>query len=432
MTTPSVPAGSVPTESVPTVPTPTDAATHRIPTLSRRRTIAALLALALGGFGIGATEFAAMGLLPDIAADLVPGLLATDPDAAIGLTGWVITAYALGVVVGAPTIAAVAGRFARRGLLVALAVAFTLATLATAALPTIEGVIAARFIAGLPHGAYFGVAALVAAELMGPGKRGQGVALVLAGLTVSTVIGVPIITAVGQAAGWRAAYLLVAAVFGATILAVRILVPAVAGDPNSTIRRELAAFARPQVWIAVSVGAIGFGGFFAVYSYIAPLATEEAGFSAAAVPWLLASTGVGMTLGNLLGGRLADGGATRAVFIAFAGLAAALTLTGLAGGTPAGAAIGTFAVGFTAAALSPIIQTRLMDVAGDSQTLAAALNHSALNLGNALGAFLGGLVVVAGFGYLAPAWVGLVLAAIGAGFALLSVLVDRRSATITP
>ena len=394
-------------------------------TRSRRRTIAALLALALGGFGIGATEFAAMGLLPDIAADLVPGLLATDPDAAIGLTGWVITAYALGVVVGAPTIAAIAGRFPRRGLLVALAVAFTLATLATAALPTIEGVIAARFIAGLPHGAYFGVAALVAAELMGPGKRGQGVALVLAGLTVSTVIGVPIITAVGQAAGWRAAYLLVAAVFGATILAVRILVPAVAGDPNSTIRRELAAFARPQVWIAVSVGAIGFGGFFAVYSYIAPLATEEAGFSAAAVPWLLASTGVGMTLGNLLGGRLADGGATRAVFIAFAGLAAALTLTGLAGGTPAGAAIGTFAVGFTAAALSPIIQTRLMDVAGDSQTLAAALNHSALNLGNALGAFLGGLVVVAGFGYLAPAWVGLVLAAIGVGLALLSVVVAR-------
>ncbi len=398
-------------------------------TLSRRRTIAALLALALGGFGIGATEFAAMGLLPDIAADLVPGLLATDPDAAIGLTGWVITAYALGVVVGAPTIAAIAGRFPRRGLLVALAVAFTLATLATAALPTIEGVIAARFIAGLPHGAYFGVAALVAAELMGPGKRGQGVALVLAGLTVSTVIGVPIITAVGQAAGWRAAYLLVAAVFAATILAMRILVPAVAGDPNSTIRRELAAFARPQVWIAVSVGAIGFGGFFAVYSYIAPLATEEAGFSAAAVPWLLASTGVGMTLGNLLGGRLADGGTTRAVFIAFAGLAAALTLTGLAGGTPVGAAIGTFAVGFTAAALSPIIQTRLMDVAGDSQTLAAALNHSALNLGNALGAFLGGLVVVAGFGYLAPAWVGLLLAVIGVGLALLSVMAARREGT---
>jgi MFS transporter, DHA1 family, inner membrane transport protein len=399
----------------------------RTPALSRRRTIAALLALALGGFGIGATEFAAMGLLPDIAADLVPGLLATNPDAAIGLTGWVITAYALGVVVGAPTIAAIAGRFPRRGLLVALAVAFTLATLATAALPTLEGVIAARFIAGLPHGAYFGVAALVAAELMGPGKRGQGVALVLAGLTVSTVIGVPIITAVGQAAGWRAAYLLVAAVFAATILAVRILVPPVAGDPNSTIRRELAAFARPQVWIAVSVGAIGFGGFFAVYSYIAPLATEEAGFTAGIVPWLLASTGIGMTLGNLLGGRLADGGTTRAVFIAFTGLIAALAFTGLTGGTPAGAVIGTFAVGFTAAGLSPIIQTRLMDVAGHSQTLAAALNHSALNLGNALGAFLGGLVIARGWGYLAPTWVGLALACGGMILAGVSVLVARAA-----
>mgnify|MGYP000527461983 CR=1 FL=1 len=396
-----------------------------MPAPSRRRTIAALLALALGGFGIGATEFAAIGLLPDIAADLVPELLASDPDAAIGLTGWVITAYALGVVIGAPTIAAIAGRFPRRGLLVALAVAFTLATVATAVLPSLELVIAARVLAGLPHGAYFGVAALVAAELMGPGKRGQGVALVLAGLTVSTVIGVPIITAVGQAADWRAAYLLVAAIFAATIAAVRILVPPVAGDPDSTIRRELGAFARPQVWIAVGVGAIGFGGFFAVYSYIAPLATEEAGLTAAAVPWLLASTGVGMTLGNLLGGRLADGGTTRAVFVAFAGLAAALTLTGLAGGTPVGAAIGTFAVGFTAAALSPIIQTRLMDVAGDSQTLAAALNHSALNLGNALGAFLGGVVVAAGLGYLAPAWVGLVLAAVGVLLAVVSVLVAR-------
>lgn len=403
------------------------ATTARRPALSRPRTIAALLALALGGFGIGATEFAAMGLLPEIAADLVPGLLATNPDAAIGQAGWVITAYALGVVVGAPTIAALAGRFPRRGLLVALAVAFTAATVATALLPTLETVIAARVLAGLPHGAYFGIAALVAAELMGPGKRGQGVALVLSGLTVSTVIGVPIITAVGQAFGWRAAYLLVAAVFAATILAVRILVPPVAGDPDSTIRRELGAFARPQVWIAASVGAIGFGGFFAVYSYIAPLATEEAGFAASAVPWLLASTGVGMTLGNFLGGRLADGGTTRAQFIAFAGLAASLTLVGLAGGTQVGAAIGTFAVGFTAAALSPIVQTRLMDVAGDSQTLAAALNHSALNLGNALGAFLGGLVVAAGFGYLAPAWVGLALAAGGVVLAVMGVLVARRS-----
>ena len=395
--------------------------------LSRRRVYAALIALALGGFGIGSTEFVAMGLLPEIARDLLPGLHAARPEQAIGQSGWVITAYALGVVVGAPTIAALAGRVPRRRLLLWLAAAFTLGTIASATLPTFELVIAARFAAGLPHGAYFGVAALVAASLMGPGKRGQGVALVLSGLTVATVIGVPIITAVGQAAGWRAAYLVVAALFAATFVAVRSLVPWQPGDPNSTVRSELAAFGRLQVWIAVLVGAIGFGGFFAVYSYIAPMATESAGLPGAAVPWILASTGVGLTIGNILGGRLADAGTARALFLGFAGLIGALALLGLTGSNAVGLIAGTFLVGFTASIISPVVQTRLMDVAGRSQTLAAALNHSALNVGNALGAFLGGLVVVAGWGYLTPAWVGLLLAVGGTVLALISVALERRA-----
>jgi DHA1 family inner membrane transport protein len=395
--------------------------------LSRRRIYAALLALALGGFGIGATEFVAMGLLPEIARDLLPGLYSADQEAAIGQSGWVITAYALGVVVGAPTIAALAGRVPRRRLLLWLAAAFTLGTIASATLPTFELVIAARFAAGLPHGAYFGVAALVAASLMGPGKRGQGVALVLSGLTVATVIGVPIITAVGQSAGWRAAYLVVAALFAATFIAVRMLVPWQPGDPHSTVRRELAAFGSLQVWVAVAVGAIGFGGFFAVYSYIAPMVTDSAGLAGGAVPWVLASTGIGLTIGNVVGGRLADAGTSRAMFVGFAGLIAALVVVGLLGGNPVGLITGTFFVGFTAAILSPVIQTRLMDVAGESQTLAAALNHSALNVGNALGAFLGGLVVAAGWGYLTPAWVGLLLAIGGVLLAAVSVALERRA-----
>jgi len=396
------------------------------PPLSTARVYAALLALALGGFGIGSTEFVAMGLLPEIARELLPGLYASNAEEAIGQSGWVITAYALGVVVGAPVIAALGGRMPRRRLLLWLAAAFTVGTVASATLPTFELVIAARFAAGLPHGAYFGVAALVAASLMGPGKRGQGVALVLSGLTVATVIGVPLITAVGQAAGWRAAYLVVAALFAATFVAVRILVPWQPGDANSTVRSELAAFGRLQVWIAVAVGAIGFGGFFAVYSYIAPMVTDAAGMPSATVPWVLASTGIGLTIGNLIGGRLADAGTVRATFLGFAGLIGALALLGLTGSWPLGLIAGTFAVGFMASIISPVVQTRLMDVAGESQTLAAALNHSALNVGNALGAFLGGLVVAAGWGYLTPAWVGLLLAVGGVLLATISVALERR------
>ena len=392
---------------------------------SRARTYAALLALALGGFGIGSTEFVAMGLLPEIARDLMPALYAADQEAAIGSSGWVITAYALGVVVGAPVIAALAGRVPRRGLLVGFAVAFTVATVLSALAPTLEWVIVARFLSGLPHGAYFGIAAIVAATLMGPGKRGQGVALVLSGLTIATVIGVPVITAVGQSYGWRVAYLVVAALFAATVIAVRLLVPWQPGDPRSTVRSELEAFSRLQVWIALAIGSIGFGGFFAVYSYIAPMATEEAGLPGGAVPWILAATGVGMTVGNIFGGRLADSGAVRAIFLGFAGLIVSLTIVGVLGMTPVGMIAGAVLVGFTSATLSPIIQTRLMDVAGKAQTLAAALNHAALNIGNALGAFLGGLVVAAGWGYHTPAWVGLALALGGVVLAIVSVQLER-------
>ena len=395
--------------------------------LSRRRVIAALLALSLGGFGIGSTEFVAMGLLPDFARDLLPALYAASPEQANAQAGWLITAYALGVVVGAPTIAAVAARLPRRTLLIALAVAFTLGTVASALLPTFETVIIARFVAALPHGAYFGVAALVAADLMGPGKRGQGVALVLSGLTIATVIGVPILTAIGQSAGWRVAYLVVAALFAATVVALRMLVPWQPGNPHSTIRTELAAFASLQVWIALLVGAIGFGGFFAMYTYIAPMVTDEAGLPASSVPLVLVTIGIAMTIGNLIGGRLADGGTVRAIFFGFSGLIGSVVLLGLTGSTPVGLYAGTALVGFMAATLSPIIQMRLMDVAKESQTLAAALNHAALNIGNALGAFLGGVVVAAGWGYLAPAWVGLGLAVGGVLLAVLSVALERRA-----
>jgi DHA1 family inner membrane transport protein len=400
---------------------PTDGPT----TLSPARIRFALLALALGGFGIGCTEFVAMGLLPDIAKDLLPGLYAQSPEDANARAGWIISAYALGVVVGAPTIAAAAARWPRKRLLLALVTAFTLGTIGSAVLPTFELVLVARFIAAVPHGAYFGIASLVAASLMGPGKRARGVALVLSGLTIANVIGVPAITWLGQAAGWRIAYLAVAGIFALTFLAVLLAVPWQAGDPGATMARELRAFSRAQVWFALGIGAIGFGGLFAVYTYVAPLATDVTGLAPALVPVVLIMFGIGMTAGNLAGGRLADWSVRRSMYLFFGILAAALVLLGFTAANPVGLFTGVFLVGGASAALSPTIQARLMDVARDSQSIAAALNHSALNIGNSVGALLGGLAIAAGLGYVAPIWIGLLLTIAGVALALASFSLDR-------
>lgn len=400
--------------------------------LSPARSRWALVALALGGFGIGTTEFIGMGLLPEIARDTLPELWAANQEAAIGRAGWVITAYAVGVVVGAPTIAALAARFPRKGLLVLLAAVFTVGSVASAVAPSFGSLLAARFLSGLPHGAYFGVAALVAASLLGPARRGQAIAYVLVGLTLASVISVPAVTLLGQRTEWRAAYLVVAGVFALTVAAVLAFVPMQAGDPHATVRRELRAFARPAVWFALLTGALGFGGFFAVYSYVAPLATEVAGASASFVPVALVVLGVGSTLGMLAGGRLADRGAVRAILWLFAALALSLTMLGITATTVAGLLVGVFLVGASAQAISPAIQTRLMDVAGDSQTVAAAVNHSALNMGNSLGAFLGGAVIAAGWGYTAPVWVGLALCAPGVACTLAGWAITRRAPADVP
>ncbi|MBO0983984.1 MFS transporter [Rathayibacter sp. SD072] len=386
----------------------------------------------MGGFGIGSTEFVAMGLLPQLAADLLPGVWATDTELANSQAGMLISAYALGVVVGAPTIAAAAARWPRKRLLLGLLVAFTLGTIASALLPTFELVLVARFVAALPHGAYFGIASLVAADLMGPGSRGKGVAFVLSGLTIANVVGVPAITWVGQNAGWRSAYLVVAAIFAATVVAVSLLVPHQPGNPAATMRNELKAFGRLQVWMTLAIGAIGFGGLFAMYSYITPLSTEVTGLPLGAVPWVLVVIGLGMTVGNLAGGWAADKNVRLALIVLFAGVGVSLVGLALTATTPVGLLVFAFlAAGFSAGA-SPAIQTRLMDVARDSQTIAAALNHSALNIGNSVGAALGGVAIAAGLGYLSPIWVGVVLTAAGILLALGSLAIDRACGTAYP
>lgn len=379
-----------------------------------------MLALALGGFGIGTTEFVTMGLLPDIAADF---------DISEPTAGHAVSAYALGVVVGAPLIAALCARVPRKKLLIALMAAFTVGNAATVLAPTFGTLVAARFVSGLPHGAYFGVASLAAATLAPVGQRAKAVAAVMLGLSVANVIGVPGATWLGQHLGWRDAYVVVAVIGVATVAALWRFVPSLTGMKITNPLTELGALRRPQVLLTLAVGAIGFGGMFAVYTYIATTMTDVAGMPIGAVPIVLAMFGLGMIAGNILGGILADRGVDRSIFVAMIAMVVILAGFVLAAHNPITASIGAFLVGASGAALAPGLQTRLMDVAADAQTLAAALNHAALNIANAAGAWLGGLVIAAGLGYTAPAAVGAVLAILGVGLFTVTVWAARRGAS---
>jgi MFS transporter, DHA1 family, inner membrane transport protein len=374
-------------------------------------------ALALGGFGIGTTEFATMGVLPDITGDL---------GASIPAGGHLVSAYALGVVVGAPLLAVVGARLPRKVLLLSLLVAFVVGNAASALAPTFRSLEAARFASGLPHGAYFGTAAIVAASLVDPARRARAVARVMLGLTVANVVGVPAATLLGQALGWRSTYWAVSAIGLLALLAVALLVPRVAALPGASPRRELGALARPQVWLALLVGAVGFGGFFAVYSFITPTLTTLAGFSDAGIAVALALFGLGMTVGTEVGGRLADRDVVRTVYAGMGSVLVVLLLFTWTVHSTVPAAVTVFLIGASGSLCLPALQTRLMDVAGDAQALAAAGQHAALNVANALGAALGGAVIAAGLGYTAPAVVGALLAAGGLGVMLTARRVELR------
>lgn len=370
----------------------------------RRRAVFAIVAMAIGSFAIGTTEFVTMGLLPEVTAGV---------GVSIPSGGHLVSAYALGVVVGAPLIAAFGARMPRRRLLGVLMLAFAAANVATAVAPGFLGVLASRFLAGLPHGAYFGVASLVAASLVLPHQRGQAVSSVMLGLATANVVGVPGATWLGQTLGWRSAYWTVAVIALLGVLAMALLVPSGPGRPEATVRREVGALRRPQVLLTLLVGTVGFGGMFAVYSYVAPTATEVAGMPAAGVPLILLAFGVGGVLGTVIGGRAAD-----KALVPTLATTLVLMVVILAGFTvlaqhPLGLAAGIFLIAVNGSVLVTCLQLRLMDVAGEAQALGAALNHASLNAANALGAWLGGVVIAAGLGYLAPAWVGAGLAVAG-------------------
>ena len=408
--------------------TSTPAYTPALPssTTARHFSLAAV-ALAMGGFAIGTTEFVTMGLLPDLAGDLrVP----------IPLAGHVIAAYALGVVVGAPLIAILGAALPRRGLLLALMGTFALGNAASALAVSYEALTVARFFTGLPHGAFFGVPPLVAAGMAGPGRRGKAVTLVMLGLPVANVAGVPAATWMGQHLGWRSAYWAVTLIAVLTIALVLLHVPATAPDPRATGRRELSAFTNPQVWLTLLVGAIGFGGMFAMYSYIAPTVTDVADLPASAVPLYLLAFGLGSVLGTLVGGHLADWSMFRSLLASSVAMGLALALFTVTASHALLGALTVFLVSAVGSVLVMNLQLRLMHVAGDAQMLGAALNNSSLNAANALGAWLGGLVISAGWGYTAPSWVGVGLSVAGLGVLLASAALHRRTtgapATILP
>jgi MFS transporter, DHA1 family, inner membrane transport protein len=386
-------------------------------TTGRRGTLA-IFALAIGGFAIGTGEFVSMGLLPNIA----DGVRISIPQA-----GHVISAYALGVMVGAPVIAALGARLPRKRLLWWLMAAFVIGNLGSALAPSYPTLLAARFFSGLPHGAFFGIGALVGASLVPPNRRAWAVSMMLAGLTVANVVGVPLTTLIGQQWGWRWPYGLVGVLGMLTLAAVLLWIPRRPAEQGLTMRTELSALRHRQVWLALLTGTVGFGGMFATYSYITPTMTTLAHFSETAVTGLLAVYGTGMTVGVMLGGRLADRSLMPSLYGALLGIAVVLFGFGYAVHTKPGAVLAVFIFGITGSVLVPILQTRLMDVAREGQSLAAALNHSTLNLANALGAWIGGLVLDHGLGYEWPSRVGAVLALAGLAVALLSGRLDGAS-----
>jgi DHA1 family inner membrane transport protein len=375
-----------------------------------------LFALAMGGFAIGTTEFAAMSLLPYFA----PGLGIDEPTA-----GHVISAYALGVVVGAPVIAVLAAKFDRRALLIGLMLVFAVTNGLSALAPDYGWMLAFRFLSGLPHGAYFGVASLVAASLVPASRRSQAVAYMMLGLTIATIVGVPLANGVGQIVGWRWSFVVVAALATVTAALLYAFAPRSKPLQDASPLRELGAFGRLQVWLTLGIGAIGFGGMFAVYTYLASTLMEVTHAAPSSVPIVLSVFGLGMTVGTLVCARMAD----RALMPTIGGTllwsAGALALYPYAADSIWTVTPVVFLIG-CGGGLGAVLQTRLMDVAGDAQTLAAALNHSAFNAANALGPWLGGLAIAGGHGWTSTGWVGVALA-LGGLLVWLVSLLEMRS-----
>lgn len=391
-------------------------ATEESPALTRLQIFLVILALACGGFAIGTGEFAIMGLLPDVAGTFA----VTTPQA-----GYVISAYALGVVVGAPLIAIAGAKSSRRTLLLILMAVFTVGNLASAVAPDFLSFIVLRFLSGLPHGAYFGVSALVAASLVPLDMRARTVGYVMLGLTGATLVGTPLMALFGQYLSWRVMFFAVGFLSALTVTLIWLYLPRDTPAEGASVVRELVAFTHPQVLLTLTLAATGFGGMFAIFSYIASTATEVANMSVGMIPLIMVLFGIGMNVGNLVGSKLADINLMGTIGGMLVFNIVVMTLFSLTATSAWMLCTSVFLIGCTFAA-GPAIQTRLMDVASDGQTLAAASMHSAFNIANALGAWLGGLAIAFGYGYASTGYVGAFLSFIGLFVFAASVLLERR------
>ncbi|MEV0781825.1 MFS transporter [Streptomyces sp. NPDC050423] len=380
----------------------------------------ALLALAIGAFGIGTTEFVIMGLLPEVAADF---------RVSIPAAGFLVTGYALGVVLGAPLMTVLGTRVTRKRMLMILMGLFVIGNVVSATAPVFEVMLAGRVIASLAHGAFFGIGSVVAADLVAPHKKAGAIAMMFTGLTVANVVGVPLGTYIGQSVGWRATFFAVAGLGVIGLLGVAGLVPDQPRAEGVRLRHELAAFRNVQVLLAMAMTVLGFGGVFAAITYITPMMTEIAGYSASSITWLLVLFGLGMVGGNLLGGKFADRHLMPLLYVSLGALAVVLSLFTLTAHNKIAAAVTIVLIGGLGFATVPPLQKRVLDQAAGAPTLASAVNIGAFNLGNALSAWLGGVVIAAGLGYTAPNWVGAALAASALGLAIVSGTLERRTAT---
>ena len=377
----------------------------------------ALLALATGGFGIGLTEFVIAGLLPDVARDF-----AVDEAAA----GWLISGYALSVAVGAVGLTAAVTRFNRKHVLTALMVLFIAGNLVSALAPTYAVMLTGRVLAALTHGAFFGIGSVVAANLVAPERRAGAIATMFAGLTTANVLGVPFGTLLGQQLGWRSTFWAITVVGVLALVGMAVLVPDQPGDTSDGgLRRELSAFRESQVWLSLAVTVLGFGGMFGAFTYIAYTLTEVTGFAPGAVPWLLVLFGVGLFAGNNLGGRAADRSVPRTLAVVLGALAVVMGFFALTASSKPATVASLVLMGAFGFATVPGLQMRIMRYAGQAPTLASGANIAAFNVGNASGAWLGGLTITAGLGYASTLWVGAALSAAGLAVLAASELLAR-------
>ena len=381
-----------------------------------------LLPLTLGGLGIGITEFVMMGLLPDIAKDLE----VTIPEA-----GYLISAYALGVVIGAPLLVMIAGKFPPKKILIALMIMFTAFNALSAFAPNFDLLFIARLLSGLPHGAFFGVGSVVASRIAEKGKAAQAVSMMFAGLTIANVLGVPLGTFIGHNFSWRFSFAVVAIVGIITLISLKQWLPALPANKNRDLKAELSFFKKQEAWLIIIMISIGTGGLFTWYSYIAPLMTDVAGFSANSVTYIIMLAGLGMLCGNFIGGYLADKFSPAKASVALLlTMVITLIVVHFVSFNPILALIMTFVTGAVSFALAAPIQMLMITSAKGSEMLAASASQASFNIGNALGAFFGGLPLVYGFDYTWPALVGAAMAFVGALFAFW-LIVSQKKAVLT-